>query len=94
MQLTECTVDVTNCAGSNELSDLNAQGKEPRPNRLHQEQILLLCCLHELLRLCRCDRKSFLTENMLSGLQRQHGILEVVAMRRSNVDDLDIRVSN
>lgn len=74
------------------LSDPDTQGKEPRPHCFHQEQVLLFGRLNKLPRLRRVDCEGLFTKNMLVGKQAKHGILIVMGVRRSDVDDVDIWV--
>lgn len=91
-ELTESAVDGTNRSRGDEFPDLDAQWEESRPHSLHEEEILLLRSLHELLGLAGRHCERLLAKHVLAGLEREHDILEVVAVRGGNVDDLDIRV--
>lgn len=74
------------------LPDLNAQREEPRPNRFHQKQLLLLSRLDQFLRLRRIDRKRLLTKHVFACEEAEHGVLEVVGVRGGDVDDVDVWV--
>lgn len=76
----------------NHFSNLDAQWEEPRPNRLHQKQLLLLGRLDQFLRLRRIDRERLLAEYVFAREEAQHGVLVVVGVRGGDVDDVDVWV--
>jgi hypothetical protein len=55
---------------------------------------LLLRLLDQQFRLRGIHRKCFLTQHVLPSFQTQHGILVVVRVRGSDVDNIDIRIRN
>ena len=92
--LTNNTVDVSNRARRDQLPYLDAEGEVPRPDRLHEEQLLLFRRGHKLAGLRGIDGQRLLAQHVLAGFERQHGVLEVMAVRRGYVDDLHIRVGH
>lgn len=82
----------TDFALLDQFPDLDAEGEVPGPDGLHQEQFLLLGRFAQDLRLRRVDGEGFLAEDMLACLQRKHGVLVVVGVRRGHIDDVDIGV--
>lgn len=90
----EDTENLANLAVSDKLSDLNANGEIARPHSLHQEELALLRLINKDLRLLSVDSERLLAEDMLARLQAEHDILEVVGVRGSDVDDVDIGILN
>lgn len=84
----------TYLAGSDDVADVDGQGEVSCPNGLHQEQVLLLGLLCQLLCLRSVDGESLLAEDVLSTLKTEHGILVVVRVRCSNVDYVNVLVGN
>lgn len=89
---TSGAVNSTNGARGNQLPDLDAEGKVARPDSLHQEQVLLLGLGDELLGLFRGDGERLFAQDILARLEREHGVLKVVAVGSGNVDDIDVGV--
>lgn len=87
-------VHSANGTGRNQLADLDAEGKVAGPDGLHQEQVLLLGLGDELLGLCGGNGQSLFAEDVLASLESEHGILEVVAVRGGDVDDVDVGVGD
>lgn len=85
-------MDVANLARLDQLADLDAEGEVARPHSLHQEQVLLLGLGDELLGLRGSDGEGFLAQHVLASLEGEHGVLEVVAVGSSNVDNVDVGV--
>lgn len=85
-------MDLANGARLHQLADLDAPGVEPRPHGLHEEQLLLPRLLDQQPRLLGRDGERLLAQHVLARLERQHGVLEVVAVRRRDVDDVDVGV--
>lgn len=80
--------------GIDELPNHDAQREVACPDSLHEEQVLRSRLLDELLGLGEGDRECLLAQNVLAGLEGQHGILEMVAVRGRNVDDVDVGVGH
>ena len=78
----------------NYLPDLDAEGEIPRPDRFHEEKVLFLRQLDQLLRLRRVHRKGFLAQHVLAGFEAQHRVLIVVGVGGRNVDDVDVPVGH
>lgn len=78
----------------NRLPNLHRNGEKPRPNSLHQENTLALRSLHQNLRLLRVDRERLLAEDMFPRFEREHRVLEMVRVRRRDVDYVDVGVSD
>ena len=93
-KLTNGTVDSTDCASLHQLADLDTKRKVPRPDGFHEEQVLGTGRIDQLAGLCRVDGQSLFAKDVLAGLERQHGVLEVVAVGGGDIDDLDIRVGH
>lgn len=84
--------NLTNLALGDELADLDAKREVAGPNSLHEEEVLRLGSVNQDAGLGRIDREGLFAENMLSSVQGEHDILEVVGVRRCDVDDLDVGV--
>jgi len=91
-QVGEDAANIPDIAVLHHAAELNAQGEEANPNRLHEEHPVLLCGLDEYARLFRVDRKGLLTQDVLLGFETQHGVLEVVRVRCRDIYDVDIGV--
>lgn len=85
---------LANGAVGRQLTDLDAQGEISGPDSLHEEQLLLASCLHELLGLLGIDCEGLLAQHMLACFKGQHGVLEVVGVWSSDVNNVDIWVSD
>lgn len=94
VSLTSYPVDGANDAGLDHLSNLDAEREESGPNGLHEEDVLLSGSLDQLLGLGRRHSEGLLTEDILASLDGQHGVLEVVAVGSSDIDDVDVGVSD
>lgn len=93
-ELTNCSEDGANLARGNELSNLDAQREISCPHSLHQKQLLRLGRLNQLSGLGSGHGEGLLTQDVLAGLQRQHGVLEVVAVGSCYVNDVDVGVDD
>ena len=65
-QIRNDPVNVAQLPVLNHFSNLDAQREEPRPNRLHQEQFLLLGRFDQFLRLRRVDRECLLAQDVFT----------------------------
>lgn len=90
--LTNDSVNGADSARLDELADLDAQREISRPDGLHQEDVLGPGGLDEFLGLRRGNSEGLLAQDVLAGLQGQHDILEMVAVRGGDVDDVHVRV--
>lgn len=81
-------------ARSDDFADVDGQREVSGPDSLHQEQVLLLCLFCQLLCLSSIDCESLLTQNILASLETEHSILVVMRVGSSDIDDVDILVSN
>lgn len=93
-QVGDGSVNLANGTRRDELANLDTEREVTGPDSLHEEQILLLGLGNELLGLGSVDSQGLLAKHVLAGLEGEHGILEVVAVRGSDVDDVDIGVGN
>lgn len=91
---TNGSVNVADDAVLDHLADLNANGKVTNPDGFHQEQVLLLRLCNKLLGLGSSNSECLFAENILSSLEGKHGVLEVVAVRSCDVDDVNVGVCN
>ena len=66
-QICDNTVDGAELSIFNHLRNVNTQWEIPRPDSLHQEQVLSLCRLHQLLCLRCIHGERFLAKNILAG---------------------------
>lgn len=73
-------------------ADLNGEGEETRPNRLHQEQFLLLSRLDQLSGLRRVRREGFFADNVFPSEEAEHRVLVMVGVRGGDVDDVYLRI--
>ena len=78
-----------NRAAPNQAPNIRTKRKKPRPHGLHQKQPLFPGRLNENPRLRCIDRKRLFAQNVLPGVEAEHCILEVVRVRRGDVDDVD-----
>ena len=78
----------------NQLPDLDAQWEISRPDGFHKEQVLLFCCSAENLRLLRIHCERLLAQDVLPSFQTEHCVLEVMGVRRCNVDDINVVVGD
>jgi hypothetical protein len=92
--ITKSSINIADGSRLDQLSHLDAEREVSCPDGLHKEEVLGLGNLIQLLSLRDSHGKSLFAENVLSGLECQHGVLEMVAMRGSDIDDIDIGVSN
>lgn len=74
--------------------DLFAKREVSSPYSLHQKQLLRFRRLNQFLRLRGIHGERFLAQDVLSGFQTEHGILVVVRVRCSHVDDVDVLVGH
>lgn len=86
------TENLPNSPGLDQVPDLDTQREVSSPDSLHKKQILLLGRLAQDLSLRRIHRKRLLTEHVLPRLKRKHHILEVVRVRRRDVQHVDIGI--
>ena len=63
------------------------------PQRLHDEQILLLGATGDVLCLLGVDGEGFFAENVLAVLDAHEHVLIMVRMRRGNIDDVHIGIA-
>lgn len=74
----------------NDLLYLYTRRQQPRPEILHQEAVVGYGSLVERLCLGGVESDGLLAEDVLTGDEGRHGILEVVGMGGGDVDDFDI----
>ena len=72
---------VTKRAFLGDLLKLQSEWMEARPQRLHEEQVLLFGELDQGFRLRGVGCGRFLAQDVLSGIQRLNGVLVVEGMR-------------
>lgn len=87
-------MNLANGARGDELANLDAEGEVAGPDSLHEEEILGLGGGHELLGLGGIDGQGLFAEDVFAGLEGKHGVLEVVAVRGGDVDDVDVGVGD
>lgn len=84
----------SNGATLHNFTDLLGDGEIPGPHSLHEEDLLRLGSLGKFPRLSSRDGEGLLTQDVLPRLDREHAVLEVVAVGRRDVDDVDVGVRN
>jgi hypothetical protein len=81
--------DFADVASLDRLSYLNAHREVPCPDRIQQEELLLLGRTIQHLCLRGVDGQRFLADDVLAGLESQHCVLEVMRMWTRDIDDVD-----
>lgn len=92
--LTDSSIYCTDSSRGDELPNHDAQREVPRPDSLHEEQLLGPCLFNELLGLGDGDCERLLAQDIFTSFKGQHRILEMVAVRSSDVNDVHIRISD
>lgn len=72
------SLDNSNLSGLDILPHSNAKGKEPRPDSLHKEELLLLSQLGKYLSLLSVHCEWLLTHDMLPSSECLQGVGEMV----------------
>ena len=74
------------------LADLDHRRDEPGPHRFHQEAVVAARGIDHLTRLGGVEREGLLAQHVFAGIERgdRHGM--VVAVRRGDVDDVDVGI--
>lgn len=93
-QIRPYPLHLANLATPHKLPHLPRQREKPRPDRLHEKQILPLRNIDQNLRLRGIDRKRLFAEHMLASFEGEARMLVVVGMRGGNVDDVDVWVGD
>lgn len=91
---TNGAVNSSNGTRRDQFTNLDANGEVSSPNSLHKEQVLFLGLVNKLLGLRCSDSEGLFAENVLASLEGKHGVLEVMAVRSSDVDDVNIGVGD
>jgi hypothetical protein len=84
--------DLANLAGLDEVADGHADGQVAGPDGLHEEEAGCAGRVGQDAGLGGVDGEGLFAEDMLAGAQGEHDIVEVVRVRRGDVDDVDVGV--
>ena len=72
-----------------ELLQFLRERVEPRPERLHEEELLFLCDAQKRAQFCRVGRDRLLAEDVLARLERRLRVRVVMSVRGADVDCID-----
>lgn len=84
--------DLANLAGLDEVADGDADGQVAGPDGLHEEEAGCAGRVGQDAGLGGVDGEGLFAEDVLAGAQGEHDIVEVVRVRRGDVDDVDVGV--
>lgn len=85
---------LANLTAADQVANLDRDGEVACPDGFHEEQLLLAGHVAQHLELLGVDGEGLLAQHVLAGLERKHRVLEVVRVRRRDVDDVHVGVGH
>lgn len=85
--------DLSDLAGNDAAANVDDGRNEPSPHCLHEETIVSTRRLDHFRGFTGVERERLLAHDVFAGVERGHRHIVVFAVRRRDIDDVDVRVS-